>query len=126
MECPCASNDRHAREIHGVLDRRNKQIAYYDLRDLRRSGGAASEKLLKQGDKDVPKWRGNECAVDGHLGDTGGQVGAIFAAVASDHGGEDFLEGRKSTGCEHLGPPVRLLSVFHSCLYILSPPGKRV
>lgn len=59
--------------------------------------------------------RRNECAVDGHLRDTGCQVGAVLAAVASDHRGEDFLEGGKSTGGEHLGPPVR---VSISCLFL--------
>lgn len=85
------------------------------MRNFRRSGGATSEEFLEQGDKDVSERRGNEGAVDSHLGDTGSQVGAILAAVASDHGGEDFLEGRKRTGSEHLGPPERLLSVFHAC-----------
>lgn len=107
MKCPRAGDNGHAREVHGVLDRRDKQIAYYDLRDLRRSGGAASEELLEQGDKNVSERRRNECAVDGHLRDTRRQVGAILTAVASDHRGEDFLEGGKSTRGEHFGPPVR-------------------
>lgn len=51
--------------------------------------------------------RGNKGAIDSHLRDTGSEVGAILAAVASDHGGEDFLEGGKRTGSEHLGPPER-------------------
>lgn len=93
VECPCAGNDCHAREVHGVLDRRDKQITYDDLRNFGRSGGTTSEKFLEQGDKDMPERRGNEGTVDSHLGDTGGQEGATLASVASDYGGKDFLEG---------------------------------
>lgn len=107
VECPCAGDDRHAREVHGVLDRRDQQITYDDLRNFRRSGGATGKKFLEQGHEYMPERRGNEGAIDSHLRDTGGQVGATLAAVASDYRGEDFLEGGKRTGSEHLSPPER-------------------
>lgn len=106
MECPCARDNRHACEVHGVLDRRHDQIAHDDLPDLRLFGGAAGKGPLEKSNKDVSERRGNEGAVDSHLGDTWRQVGAIPGFVAGDHGSEDFLERREGSGGEHLGSPV--------------------
>lgn len=59
MGCPCARNNRHTREVHGVLDRRDNQVAHDNLPDLGLGGGAPGKNFLEQGYENVSEWRGN-------------------------------------------------------------------
>lgn len=45
----------------------------------------------------------NEHAVERHLGHPMAEVVAVFADILRDPGREEFLQGRKDTGGEHLG-----------------------
>ncbi len=47
--------------------------------------------------------RTDEGAVDGHLWHSRADVVAMFAFVVRNPGGQDFLQGSKTAGCEHLG-----------------------
>lgn len=79
------------------------QVANQDLEDLGLQAGAASEDLLQDSDEDVAEGRGDEHAVQRHLGDARREVVAMLADIVGQVGGEEFLETREHTRGEHLG-----------------------
>lgn len=79
------------------------QVADQDLEDLGLKAGAAGEDLLQDSDEDVAEGRGDEHAVERHLGDARGEVVAMLADIVGQVGGEEFLETREHTRGEHLG-----------------------
>lgn len=87
------------------------QVADQDLEDLSLETCAASEELLQDVDEDVAERRGDEHAVQGHLGNARAEVVAVLANIVGKVGGEQLLQTREHTRGEHLGAQRVLLQV---------------
>lgn len=79
------------------------QVADEDLEDLRLQAGATSEDLLEDADEDVTQGRGDEHAVQRHLGDARAEVVAVLADIMGEPRGQQLLQTGEHTGGEHLG-----------------------
>jgi hypothetical protein len=79
------------------------QVADEDLENLGLQASAASEDLLEDADEDVTQGRGNEHAVQRHLGDARAEVVAVLADIMGEPRGQQLLQTREHTGGEHLG-----------------------
>lgn len=98
---PGTSNDRHAGKVNNVLDWRDNEIADQDLENLGAGGGTVSESALEDIDEQMTERGRDEGTVDGHHGHTGSQIASMLL-VAGNERGEKFLEGRESSGRDHL------------------------
>ena len=79
------------------------QIGDDDLENLRLQAGPASERLLEEGDHNMTERCADERAVHGHLGHTASEVVPRLVAILCDPRGQELLQGRERTRCEHLG-----------------------
>ena len=79
------------------------QIANKNLHNLRRQTRPFRKQALQDMDQEMPQRRRDERAVSCHLGHAGVEVVAVFAAIAGDEGGKDFLETGERAGGQHLG-----------------------
>jgi hypothetical protein len=80
-----------------------QEIANKDLHNLRLQALAALEDLLEEANEDVAEGRADDGAIEGHLGNTRGEVMAALAPVVRDPRREKLLQTRQSAGGEHLG-----------------------
>lgn len=60
--------------------------------------------------------RTDESTVDSHLGYSASKVVAIPVLIMGNPGGEELLQTRQSTGCEHLGSQRVGLKLLEVCL----------
>jgi hypothetical protein len=89
----------HGSGATGAYDK----VAEEDLEDLGLQALASLEHALQDTDEEVAEGRGNDCAVEGHLGNARGEVGARLAPVVGNPRGEELLQTRQSARGEHLG-----------------------
>jgi hypothetical protein len=92
--------------------RTHNEIADENLHDLGLETLAAAEHLLQDANEDVAERRADEGTVDGHLGDTRGEVVAVLAPVVGDPRGEELLQTRQRARGEHLGAQRVLLQLL--------------
>lgn len=104
-----AGDDSHAGKVDSVLNRRDDEVGNEDLEDFGFSGGPVCEGFLERCDEDVADGRGDKGAIDGHFGDTRGEVAALTVFITSDDGGEELLKSGEDAGGEHLGAPIHRL-----------------
>ena len=71
---------------------------------------------MEHADEDVAEGRADDGAVEGHLGDTRGEVVAALAPVVRNPRGKEFLQTGQRAGCEHLGAQRVALELSQVCL----------
>jgi hypothetical protein len=101
------------------------QVAGEDLQDLGLETGSASKGFLQNVDEDVTERSADKGAVEGHLGDTRGEVVAILVAVLCDPRSEHFLGTRERARRDHLGAKRVGLQLAQVCLGF-SVSGRRM
>jgi hypothetical protein len=134
VEGASAGDEGHGDEVNAVLDGRDlrllatcrgltavrvgtyDQIAEENLQDLGLQALAPLEDLLKSANQDVSKGRADQGTVDGHLGDTRGEVVARLAPVVGNPRGQELLETRKGARGQHLGAQWVALQLLEVCL----------
>jgi len=74
----------HGHHDHGHGREAYHQVADEDLEDLGLEARSAAEHLLQEGDEDMANGSANKRAIDGHLGDSRGEIMALLAPVVGN------------------------------------------
>ena len=90
---PPGSNRKQKQGIWSAYEK----VANEDLQDLGLQTRAAGKDLLQDADEEMAQRRGDEHAVQRHLGHTMAEIVAVLANIVGDPGREEFLQGREDT-----------------------------